>query len=72
MTDWGYLGSLVVLLVSLVLNAVVLAYRWPRAPGVRRHIDRWQTKVTGRADWSWLGLGTLMIPLTAHTQVNIV
>ena len=72
MTDWGYLGSLVVLLVSLVLNAVVLAYRWPRAPGVRRHIDRWQTKVTGRADWSWLGLGTLMIPLTALTLVNIV
>ena len=72
MTDWGYLGSLAVLLVSLALNAVVLAYRWPRTPAVRRWIDRWQTKVTGRADWSWLGLWTLMIPLTALSLVNVV
>ena len=72
MIDWGYLGSLVVLLVSVVLNAVVLAYRWPRAPSVRRLVDRWQTKITGRADWSWLGIGTLMVPLTALTVANLV
>ena len=71
MTDWGYLGSLAVLVVSLVLNLVVLAYRWPRTPGVRRFIDRWQTRVTGRADWSWLGLRAIMVPLTVLAMVNI-
>ena len=71
MTDWGYVGSLSVLLISLVVNAVVLAYRWPRVPRVRRWIDRWQTKVTGRPNWGWLGLGTLMVPLAALSLVNV-
>lgn len=72
MTDWGYLGSLTVLLVSVALNAIVLAYRSPRTPWVRRFVDRWRTRITGRADWNWLGLGTLMVPLIVLTVVNIV
>lgn len=72
MTDWGYVGALAVLLLSLGLNGVVLAYRWSRTPGVRRFVDRWQRRVTGRPDWSWLGLGTLMVPLAALTLVNII
>lgn len=72
MTDWGYLGSLAVLLISIALSAIVLAYRSPRTPRVRRFVDGWQARVTGRPDWRWLDLRTLMIPLIVLTVANIV
>jgi len=72
MTGFGYLGSVIVLLLSVVLNGLVLAYRWPRASGVRRALDRLQRRLTGRPDWSWLGLSTILLPLIVLTVANIV
>ena len=71
MANLGFLGSIAILLVSLVLNLVVLAYRWPRTPGVRRTVDRIQRRVTGRPDWSWLKLVHILIPLIVLTAVNV-
>jgi hypothetical protein len=70
--DLGFLGSVAILLVAAVLNAIVLAYRWRGTAGLRRWIDRWQARLTGKTDWSWLRLSTLMVPLVALTIVNIV
>ena len=70
--DWGYVGSVTILLVSATLSGLVLAYRWPRTPGVRRFVDRAWTRLTGRTDWNGLGLGTILVPLVALTVVNIV
>jgi len=39
MTDFGYLGSVIILVLSAVLNGLVLAYRWPRAARVRLALD---------------------------------
>jgi hypothetical protein len=72
MVDLGFLGSVAILLVAAALNAIVLAYRWPRSASVRRWIDRCQARLTGRPDWSWLRLSTLMVPLVALTIVNVV
>ena len=72
MTDWGYLGSVAILLVAIALNGIVLAYRSPRTPGVRETVDRLRTRITGRSDWNWLDLRTIMVPVAILTVVNIV
>lgn len=72
MIDLGYLGSVAILLASIALNGLVLAYRWPRVPGVRRTVDRLAQRVSGRSDWSWLRLGYLLLPIVLLTVANIV
>ncbi len=71
MVDLGFLGSSAILLVSLVANLLVLAYRWPRTPSVRRVVDRIQRRITGRPDWSWLKLVYILVPLIVLTAVNV-
>ena len=72
MADIGFVGSLLVFVVSFALSFVVLAYRSRSLPSVRRAIDRLQQWVTGRPDWSWLRLWHIMVPLALVTAGNIV
>ena len=72
MVGFGYLGAILVLLVSVTLNALVLAYHWPRTPAVRRALDRAQRRVTGRPDWNWLQLRHLLAVLLVLSASNIV
>ncbi len=72
MTDFGFLGSSALLIVSIALSLLVLAYRWPRAAAVRRAVDRLQRAITRRPDWGWLRLEYLLVPLAALSAVNVV
>lgn len=71
MVDLGTLGSDLVLAASAAVNLLVLAYRWPRTPSVRRVIDRWQRRWTGQPDWSWLRLWHVLIPVVFVTGFNV-
>lgn len=75
MTDLGSLGSLgapLIFFVSLLLSALVLAYRWPRTAFVRRVFDDLQRRLTGQPDWRWLRLWHILVPLVIVTAVNLV
>jgi hypothetical protein len=56
---------------SFVVSPLVLAYRWKRTPGVRRALDRFQQRFTGRPDWSWLSLRHLLLALLLVTAANV-
>ena len=71
MSAVGFAGSLLVFVASFVLSFIVLAYRSRVFPSVRRTIDRWQRRATGRSDWSWLRLWHVMVPLILVTAGNI-
>lgn len=71
MVDFGNLGSDLILALSAALNFLVLGYRWPRLPSVRRFFDRLQQRLTGRPDWSWLRLWHVMVPLLVVSAVNL-
>lgn len=71
MIDAGTVGSYSVLAASSVANLLLLAYRSPRVPGVKRAVDRAQRALTGRPDWSWLRLYHLLIPLAIVTATNL-
>jgi len=72
MTAIGFAGSTLVFVVSFALTFVILAYRSRFLPSVRRGVDRIQRWATGRADWSWLKLWHIMVPLAAVTVANII
>ena len=72
MTAVGLAGSTLVFAVSFTLSLLVLAYRSPVLLSVRRAVDRVQRWVTGHADWSWLKLWHIMVPLAAVTLANVV
>jgi hypothetical protein len=67
----GELGSPLLFAVAFALNLLVLLYRFPRAPGVRRGVDRLWRALTGDGDWNRLRLWHLLLPLTALTVGNI-
>jgi len=72
MSGLGFSASIVLLVASFVLNALVLAYRWPRLPSVRRRIDALQQRLTRRPDWTWLRLEHILLPLVVLAGVNVL
>ena len=71
MLSLGFLPATVLFCGSFILNFLVLAYRSPSFPSVRRGVDRIQRAITGRPDWSWLRLSHLVALLAAIMAVNV-
>ena len=71
MLSLGFLPATVLFCASFALNFLVLAYRVPAWPSVRRTIDRIQRGLSGKSDWSWLRLWHLVAILAAIMAVNV-
>ena len=72
MVSLGTLGATALFVASLCGNALVLAYRWPRLPSIRRVVDRLRFVLTGRPDWGWLRLRHLLFVAGALVLANLV
>ncbi|HXY12757.1 MAG TPA: glycosyltransferase 87 family protein [Thermoplasmata archaeon] len=72
MSAIGLAGSTLVFVSSFALSFVVLAYRSPALPSVRRGVDRLRQWTTGRSDWKWLRLWHVLLPVAAVSVANIV
>jgi hypothetical protein len=66
----GFAGSTLVFVASFALSFVVIAYRSPSFPRLRTAVDRLQRRLTGRADWSWLRLWHILVPVAIISLAN--
>jgi len=64
-------GAVAVFAASIVLNFLVLAYRWPATARVRAGVDAIRRRITGRSDWEWLKLWHLVAVLLAIAAANV-
>jgi hypothetical protein len=71
MSAIGLAGSTLVFVASFTLSFILLAYRSPALPAVRRGVDRLRRWLTGRSDWDWLRLWHLLLPVAVVSLANV-
>lgn len=56
---------------SVLLSALVLAYRWSVTASVRRWVDGAMRRITGRPDWGWLDLPHVLAPVVVVAVASV-